>query len=86
MLLLHLEKYFNKIIIYSLSISHSGLLQELTEPSTLAETEVAMKLIDAFVSLQGVELIIQNLSRLDEKNEVSIKVSYIFFIRYLHFL
>jgi hypothetical protein len=32
-----------------------------------------MSLIDSILSLQGLELLLQNLTRLDEKNEVSKK-------------
>lgn len=52
-----------------ISISTIGLLQELTEPSALTETPEAAALIDHLVTLQGLELIVQNLSRLDEKIE-----------------
>lgn len=54
-----------------ISISVVGLLQELTEPTTLQETEDAIGLVDAIVALQGLELLVQNLTRLDEKNEVN---------------
>lgn len=46
-----------------ISLSTIGLLQELTDPATLVE-EDAMVLVDAFIEAQGLELIVQNLSRL----------------------
>ena len=54
-----------------ISISVVGLFQELTEPTTLQETEDAIGLVEAIVELQGLELLVQNLTRLDEKNEVN---------------
>eukprot|EP01041_Mallomonas_annulata_P009997 gene9997-20795_t len=52
-----------------ISISTIGLLQELTDPDTVLEVEEASCLVDALLKGQGLELIIQNLSRLDESNE-----------------
>lgn len=51
------------------SVAAIGLLQELTEPDTVLETEEAHCIVDAFLDNQGLELVVQNLSRLDEANE-----------------
>ena len=52
-----------------ISICAIGLLQELTEPESFVQCEEAICLVDSFVAFQGLELIVQNLQRLDEKNE-----------------
>ena len=52
-----------------ISISAIGLIQEMTDPNTLLEVEEAMTLVDSFLDLQGLELIVQNLARLDDYNE-----------------
>jgi len=52
-----------------ISIASIGLVQELTEPDTVLEDETAIQLIDAFLEGQGLELIVQNLSRLDESSD-----------------
>mmetsp|Transcript_8935 Transcript_8935/g.13414 ORF Transcript_8935/g.13414 Transcript_8935/m.13414 type:complete len:632 (+) Transcript_8935:47-1942(+) len=52
-----------------ISIAAIGLLQELTDPETVLETEEAVVIVDSILAGQGLELIVQNLSRLDESNE-----------------
>lgn len=53
-----------------ISIATINLLQEMTDvDSVLEEFDKAMEFINAFVAGQGLELIVQNLSRLDENNE-----------------
>ena len=52
-----------------ISICAIGLLQELTEPESFVQCEEATCLLDSFLSSQGLELVIQNLQRLDETNE-----------------
>lgn len=51
------------------SVAAIGLLQELTEPDTVLEFEEAICIVDAILDNQGLELVVQNLSRLDEANE-----------------
>jgi beta-catenin-like protein 1 len=52
-----------------ISISTVGLLQELLEADTISEDPDAIVLVEEFVQQQGLELITQNLERLDESNE-----------------
>lgn len=53
-----------------ISIAVIGLLQEMTEVDTISdELQDAIVFIDAFRESQGFELVVQNLSRLDESNE-----------------
>ena len=52
-----------------ISLSAIGLLQELTEPDSFVQCPDAICLVDGFLASQGLELIVQNLTRLDEKNE-----------------
>lgn len=52
-----------------ISICAIGLLQELMEPESFVQCEEAICLIDSFLDSQGLELVVQNLQRLDEKNE-----------------
>ncbi|CAN0444704.1 unnamed protein product [Ascophyllum nodosum] len=56
-----------------ISISVLLLLQELTDSDVLSETEEASVIIDAIVHKQGLELLVQNLSRLDETYEEDAK-------------
>jgi beta-catenin-like protein 1 len=52
------------------SLAAVGLLQELTDPETILESEeTTMPLIDALLEGQCLELIVQNMARLDETNE-----------------
>ena len=54
------------------SLAAVSLLQELTDPDTLTEDSdesLPLVLIDEFVKQQGIELIVQNLSRLDDSQE-----------------
>jgi len=53
-----------------ISLAAVGLLQELTDPETILENEdTTMVLVDALLAGQCLELIVQNLSRLDESQE-----------------
>lgn len=53
-----------------ISLAAVGFIQELTDPELFADAaEDAMVLIEAFLKGQGLELLIQNLSRLNEDNE-----------------
>lgn len=53
-----------------ISISTVSLLAEMTDVDSIAEeSEKAMTFVDAFVAGQGLELVVQNLSRLDESSE-----------------
>jgi beta-catenin-like protein 1 len=52
-----------------ISVAAVTLIQEMTDPKTILELEESIVLIDAFLDGQGLELIIQNLSRLDEEND-----------------
>jgi beta-catenin-like protein 1 len=52
-----------------ISIEAVGLIQEMTEVDTIQEEDSAMIFIDALLANQGLELIVQNLSRLDEAND-----------------
>ncbi len=53
-----------------ISITTVGLLAEMTDvDAVLEEEEKAMVFVDALVAAQGLELVVQNLSRLDEANE-----------------
>ncbi len=53
-----------------ISITTVSLLAEMTDvDAVMEEEEKAMHFIDAFVAGQGLELVVQNLSRLDEANE-----------------
>eukprot|EP01035_Chromulina_nebulosa_P018369 gene18369-24066_t len=52
-----------------ISIAAIGLLNELLDPDNIAEDDGAMILVEEFINQQGVELIIQNLSRLDDTSE-----------------
>ncbi len=53
-----------------ISIAAVGLLQEMTEVDTISDQlDDAEPFIEAFLAAQGLELIVQNLSRLDERNE-----------------
>ncbi|CAM9933078.1 unnamed protein product [Laminaria digitata] len=56
-----------------ISISVLLLLQELTDSDVLSEREEASVIVDAIVDKQGLELLVQNLSRLDEANEEDAK-------------
>jgi beta-catenin-like protein 1 len=50
------------------SIASVGLLQEMTEVDTIVDQlDDAMVFIDALVASQGLELLVQNLSRLDDQ-------------------
>ena len=52
------------------SLAAVGLLQELTDPETILESEeTTLVLIDALLDGQCLELIVQNLSRLDETSD-----------------
>lgn len=53
-----------------ISLAAVGLIQELTDPELFTDgEEEATVLIDAFLKAQGLELVVQNISRLDEANE-----------------
>lgn len=52
-----------------ISIATMGLLHEMTDVDTILEVDVAMVFIEALLNNQGLELIVQNLSRLDEAND-----------------
>lgn len=53
-----------------ISIAAISLIQEMTEADTLAEhPDVAKDVITATIKIQGFELLVQNLSRLDETND-----------------
>ena len=53
-----------------ISLAAVGLLQELTEPETVAESEdTTIVLVDELLKGQLLELLVQNLSRMDETNE-----------------
>jgi beta-catenin-like protein 1 len=52
-----------------ISIEAVGLIQEMTDVDAIQEEESAMAFIDALLKNQGLELIVQNLSRLDEAND-----------------
>jgi beta-catenin-like protein 1 len=52
-----------------ISISVLAVLQEVIDPETFEEDEGAVVLLDAFLVNSGLELLVQNLSRLDETNE-----------------
>ncbi|CAN0504097.1 unnamed protein product, partial [Ectocarpus sp. 12 AP-2014] len=56
-----------------ISITVLLLLQELTDSDVLSEREEASVIVDAIVDKQGLELLVQNLSRLDESNEEDAK-------------
>ena len=45
------------------------LLADLTEPDTIAESEKSMTFVEALVANQALELLVDNLGRLDEKSE-----------------
>lgn len=51
------------------SLAAIGLMQEMVDAEILAEMEDSTFFIDCFVQSQGLELIVQNLSRLDEAND-----------------
>lgn len=52
-----------------ISLAALGLLQELLDSDQINEENQSTKLVRSFVENQGIELIIQNLSRLDESSE-----------------
>jgi beta-catenin-like protein 1 len=54
-----------------ISLGAVGLIQEMTDPELFAEGEEenASVLVDALLTGQGLELLVQNLSRLDESSE-----------------
>lgn len=53
-----------------ISLAAVGLVHELTDPELFVHgEEEAMALIDALLSGQGLELVVQNLGRLDEASE-----------------
>ncbi len=52
-----------------ISLAAVGFIQEITDPELFDEEETAIVVIDEFIKEQGLELIVQNLSRLDEKVE-----------------
>lgn len=53
-----------------ISIAAVSLLQEMTEVDTInEEPEAAMQFIEALTAAQGLELIVQNLARLDQASE-----------------
>jgi beta-catenin-like protein 1 len=52
-----------------ISLAIISLLQELLDEDVIREDDHADIIIDEFLKLQGLELIIQNLSRLDETND-----------------
>ncbi|CBJ28776.1 conserved unknown protein [Ectocarpus siliculosus] len=56
-----------------ISITVLLLLQELTDSDVLSEREEASVIVDAIVDKLGLELLVQNLSRLDESNEEDAK-------------
>ncbi|CAM9345348.1 unnamed protein product [Ectocarpus sp. 4 AP-2014] len=56
-----------------ISITVLLLLQELTDSDVLSEREEASVIVDAIVNKLGLELLVQNLSRLDESNEEDAK-------------
>eukprot|EP01035_Chromulina_nebulosa_P062965 gene62965-86125_t len=54
-----------------ISIATVSLLQEMTDVdiSTEEEKESLLRFVDAFIAGQGLELIVQNITRLDESND-----------------
>eukprot|EP01038_Epipyxis_sp_PR26KG_P004880 gene4880-6837_t len=53
-----------------ISLASIGLLQEMTDPDSIGEESLAVNLlIDSLMEKQGSELIVQNISRLDESND-----------------
>jgi beta-catenin-like protein 1 len=52
-----------------ISLASVQLLDELLDPSVIAEVEEAWPIVDDFLRQQGLELIVQNLLRLDESSE-----------------
>jgi beta-catenin-like protein 1 len=52
-----------------ISIESISLINELTDPEVLLETEEAICLVDSLVENQGLELLVKNLERLDEADE-----------------
>lgn len=53
-----------------ISIAAISLLQEMTEVDTLMEQPIIAKdFVNAVIKIQGFELLVQNLSRLDESND-----------------
>ena len=52
-----------------ISLAAVGLLQEMTDPEVLETEPSAEVLIKAIIKEQGLELLVQNISRLDESNE-----------------
>ena len=53
-----------------ISLAAVGLLQELTDPETILENEdTTVVLIDSLLEGQCLELLVQNLSRLDETSD-----------------
>jgi hypothetical protein len=52
-----------------ISLASVSLLDELIDASVLADVPEARPFIDAVLDLQGLELLVQNLNRLDESSE-----------------
>lgn len=52
-----------------ISIAAVALLQDLTDSDVITETEEAICVVDALVDAHGLELLVQNLARLDETHE-----------------
>ena len=52
-----------------ISLAAVGLIQEITDPELFDEDETAIAVVDEFIKEQGLELIVQNLTRLDETVE-----------------
>ena len=53
-----------------ISISIVALMHDLTDPDTISEAqEEAMPFVDALIEKQALELLVQNLSRLDEASD-----------------
>ncbi|CAM9463938.1 unnamed protein product [Chrysoparadoxa australica] len=59
-----------------ISIATVGVLQDLCSVDSLSETEEAMELVNSLVENQGLELLVQNLARLDEAQEEDAKGVY----------
>ena len=59
-----------------ISIAAVGLIQEMTDVDTISEEPTAICFIEALLENQGLELIVQNLSRLDESNEEDVQGVY----------
>ena len=53
-----------------ISVDVLGLLNELMDPDTLIESEESLCILNSFLENHGLELLIQNLGRLDAKHDI----------------